>query len=119
MQFEAARGKSLAGPHRDDLTFLINGRDAKYFASDGQQRTLVFAFRLAEYQFIKEAVSDEPVILLDDVFYELDSQRKEAVLEFFRPMPQVFIVSLEGDWVNRMFPGAKIFRIKGGALENG
>jgi len=113
---EIARGASLVGPHKDDLIFLINGRDAKYYASDGQQRTLVFSFKLAEYRYMQEAVKDDPVILLDDVFYELDAERKAAVLEFFRPMPQLFIVSLEDEWVKKVFPDAKSFRISGGAL---
>ena len=115
---EIARGTSLAGPHKDDLIFRINGRDAKYFASDGQQRTLVFSFKLAEYRYMQDAVKDDPVILLDDVFYELDAERKAAVLEFFRPMPQLFIVSLEEAWVKKVFPDARSFRINGGALQD-
>jgi len=115
---EIARGTTLIGPHKDDMLFKINGREAKYYASDGQQRTLVFSFKLAEYRYMQDAVKDDPVILLDDVFYELDADRKAAVLEFFRPMPQLFIVSLEADWVKKVFPDAASFRISGGALQD-
>jgi DNA replication and repair protein RecF len=115
---EIARRTTLAGPHRDDVLFLIEGRDAKYYASDGQQRSMVFALRLSEYEYIKEETKDEPLILIDDVFYELDRERKEEVLSFFDRVPQLFIVSLDDDFVKKRFPEAKQIRIKDGALEN-
>ncbi|MEI7904003.1 MAG: DNA replication and repair protein RecF [Candidatus Firestonebacteria bacterium] len=117
---EISRRTSLVGPHRDDLLFLINGREGKYFSSDGQQRSMVFSLRLAEYEYIKRETSDEPLILIDDVFYELDAERKDGVLSFFKEMPQIFIVSLADDFaLGNRFAKAKHIRIKDGMLENG
>ena len=117
---EIFRKTSLVGPHRDDLLFLINGKDSKYFASDGQQRSIVFSLRLAEYEYIKKETKDEPLILLDDVFYELDAERKGGVISFFRDMPQIFIVSLDDDFAfGNSFKKAKLIRIRDGMLENG
>lgn len=79
-QEEIRRGQCLAGPHRDDISFFINGIDAKKFASQGQQRTIVLALKLAELEIIKEKNSDTPVLLLDDVLAELDEVRQNYLL---------------------------------------
>ena len=78
---EITRGISLIGPHRDDLEILISGKEARAYASQGQARTFGLSLRLAEAQYLSKHRADEPVLLLDDVFSELDSHRRNQVLE--------------------------------------
>ena len=79
---DLAYGMTTVGPHRDDFTVYLNGRPAKAFASQGQQRTLVLALKLAEGD-ISTAVfdGDAPVYLFDDVLSELDSYRRDCLLD--------------------------------------
>lgn len=87
---ELERGITLIGPHRDDVTFLINGMDARIYGSQGQQRTTALSLKLAELEFIKSEVGEYPVLLLDDVFSELDSERQHYLLETIKNV-QTFI----------------------------
>lgn len=68
------------GPHRDDLKFLINGFDVKNFASQGQQRTVALSLKLAELEIFKEVLGEYPILLLDDVFSELDDNRQNKLI---------------------------------------
>ncbi|MBU2595713.1 DNA replication/repair protein RecF, partial [Patescibacteria group bacterium] len=73
--FELKYGSTMYGPHRDDLRFHCGGRDAASFCSRGEIRSIVVALKLAEADFIKKETEDSPVILLDDIFSELDEER--------------------------------------------
>ena len=77
---ELRRGVCLVGPHRDDLTLRINAMPARTHASQGEQRSMSLALRLAAHRLVTEALDDVPVLLLDDVFSELDPARTEALL---------------------------------------
>jgi DNA replication and repair protein RecF len=77
------------GPHRDDLEFLLTGRPAKNFASEGQQRCLVIALRLAQASYFKTRSGIEPVLLCDDVLGELDPERRRKFWESLDGEPQV------------------------------
>lgn len=68
------------GPHRDDLKFSINGFDVKNFASQGQQRTVALSLKLAELEIFKEVLGEYPILLLDDVFSELDDNRQNKLI---------------------------------------
>lgn len=85
------RGSTSLGPHRDDLTFLIDGRSAALYASQGQQRTAVLALKLAELGYLQRATGECPVLLLDDVFSELDEVRKEALVKVISGEVQSFV----------------------------
>lgn len=87
-------GNSLYGPHRDELLISINGKAARNFASQGQQRSIVLALKLAEGEVIKELFGEYPVFLFDDVLSELDSKRREYVICGMRDK-QVIITSCE------------------------
>lgn len=76
---ERARRMTLVGPHRDDIRFEIDGRDARAFASQGQQRSAALAWKLAELDAIEELSGKTPVLLLDDVMSELDESRRHAL----------------------------------------
>lgn len=65
------------GPHRDDIEIIINGKNARAFASQGQQRSAVLSLKLAEASVLRERMGEEPVILLDDVLSELDAKRQD------------------------------------------
>ena len=77
---ECELGFTLVGPHRDDLTLLINGLDCKYFCSQGQQRTISLSLKLAIMEIIQNDTGEYPVLLLDDVMSELDNNRKKLLL---------------------------------------
>jgi DNA replication and repair protein RecF len=77
---ERRRGLTLVGPHRDDLALLVKGRDARRFASEGQQRTAALSLRVAQYRLLaEERRGDPPLLLLDDVGSELDPSRRERL----------------------------------------
>ncbi|MFN8577657.1 MAG: DNA replication/repair protein RecF [Candidatus Sericytochromatia bacterium] len=90
---EVARGQSLYGPHRDDIEFSINGHEAKLYASQGQQRTLVLSLKLSEIMYIKEMTGEIPILLLDDVMAELDHTRQKHLLELVGLDTQTFITT--------------------------
>jgi DNA replication and repair protein RecF len=77
---ELDRGITLAGPHRDDCRLELQGLDARTHASQGEQRTLALALRLAGHRLIAGVVGSDPVLLLDDVFSELDPKRASALV---------------------------------------
>ena len=68
--------------HRDELDIYLNGNEVKNFGSQGQQRTVALSMKLAELEIIKNRVGEYPILLLDDVFSELDSQRRQRLLKF-------------------------------------
>ncbi len=74
-------GYTSIGPHRDDVKFELNGKDAKVFASQGQQRSIVLALKIAEMQVFEQELGEKPVLVLDDVFSELDSARQKKMYE--------------------------------------
>ena len=78
------RQQTCAGPHRDDVTFLIDGRDARAFGSQGQQRSVALALKMAEVELADEILGSRPLLLLDDVMSELDEARREAVMSYVR-----------------------------------
>jgi DNA replication and repair protein RecF len=82
---EIDRGLTLVGPHRDELQLMIDGLDARHQASQGEQRTLALALRLAGHMVVRELAGAAPVLLLDDVFSELDAQRAAALVENLPP----------------------------------
>jgi DNA replication and repair protein RecF len=91
---EIARGVTVAGPHRDDLEFVLGGLAAAAHASQGQQRTAILAFKLAEVEVLS-AGADPPLLLLDDVMSELDAPRRQHLVELVENSPQALITSAE------------------------
>lgn len=90
---ERARGISLVGPHRDDIVFTIDGRNARSTASQGQQRTITLAWKLAEVEVVREVLRRAPVLLLDDVMSELDEVRRGALTDLVQQDIQTFITT--------------------------
>jgi DNA replication and repair protein RecF len=92
---EAWNGSTLVGPHRDDLTFGLDGRDLATFSSRGQQRTAILAFKLAELDLLTALDGRPPLLLLDDVFSELDPARREHLVRRIAELPQVLITTTD------------------------
>jgi len=90
---EIARGTTLFGPHRDDVFFKINGRGARTFSSQGQQRTIALAWKLAEVSVVKEISGQAPLLLLDDVMSELDENRRHSLAVFVGEAAQTLITT--------------------------
>lgn len=92
---EIRKGQCLIGPHRDDVLFFINENDAKRYASQGQQRTVVLALKLSELDIIQEKINEMPVLLLDDVLAELDNLRQNYLLDTIKEGVQTIITSVD------------------------
>jgi len=92
-QDEYQRRVTLVGPHRDDVTFSIEGANARAFASQGQQRTIALAWKLAEVSVVRTVLSRTPVLLLDDVMSELDEDRRAALTGLIQQDIQTFVTT--------------------------
>lgn len=107
-------GSTSCGPHKDDLEILINEKTAKYFGSQGQQRSAVLAFKLSEAMILEEFSGEPPVILLDDVMSELDDFRKKYLLKSLGDR-QVFITSCDKSDLKDLEIG-KFFKVENGKI---
>ncbi len=90
---EVWNGTTLVGPHRDDVAFEMGGRDLATFASRGQQRTAILAFKLAELDLLTDLDGRPPLLLLDDVFSELDPERRSHLVRRIASLPQTFVTT--------------------------
>lgn len=105
-------GYTTFGPHRDDIDIYLNDVEVKNFGSQGQQRTAALSLKLAELEIIKERTGEYPVLILDDVFSELDAERRQRLLKFTSRC-QTFITTTD-----ESFCEGKIIKIQNGKLEN-
>jgi len=92
---EINRGYTVIGPHRDDLILKVNEKELRKYGSQGQQRTAALALKLAELEFMKSETGEYPVLLLDDVFSELDSSRRGTLLEVIADNIQTIITATD------------------------
>ncbi len=106
-------GYTSIGPHRDELDIYINGVEVKNYGSQGQQRTVALSLKLAELEIIKERTGEYPILLLDDVFSELDCARRERLLKFTL-RTQTFITCTDFDFNMKE---AQIFKINDGKVK--
>jgi DNA replication and repair protein RecF len=117
---EVQVGASIVGPHRDDLTFQVDGRDVGAFGSRGQQRTVALALKVAEGAFIRESTGEWPILLLDDVMSELDEVRRGQVLGSVQPGQQVIMTATELGGIDPAFLArARVLRVQAGAIQGG
>jgi DNA replication and repair protein RecF len=92
---ERERATTIVGPHRDDLVLLLDGREARRFASQGQQRSIALAWRIGEMKTIADVSGAEPILLLDDVMSELDERRREALQECVKDALQTLLTTTD------------------------
>ncbi len=105
-----------AGPHRDDLCFLIDGVDIRKYGSQGQQRTTALSLKLAEIEIVKRNVKDTPVLLLDDVLSELDSSRQRYLLESIHDIQTMITCTGIEDFVGNQFKIDRLFEVIEGTV---
>jgi len=101
-ELDVLRGFTAYGPHRDDISVLIDGKPLQETASRGETRTLVLALKILELQLLEEARGIKPILLLDDVFSELDASRRQALTKYVEPY-QTFITTTDADVINEYF----------------
>jgi len=92
---ERRRGTSLVGPHRDELQLSLNGTSVQRYASQGQHKTLLVSLKVAEFYYLRERRNEDPILLLDDLFSELDAQRSRRILAVVGTMGQAIITTTE------------------------
>ena len=114
---EQYQGKTVVGTHRDEIEFAIDRTPARYYGSQGQQRTLVLALKLAELKLIEEVIGESPLLLLDDVLAELDPKRQKQLLEVIGDRFQTIITtthidSFNQDWIR----DSQILKVKAGTI---
>lgn len=109
---------TLSGPHRDDISFIVNGIDIRKFGSQGQQRTAALSLKLSELELVKRISRDEPILLLDDVLSELDSGRQNHLLSAIQNIQTMITCTGLDDFVNNRFHIDKIFRVIDGTAQN-
>jgi DNA replication and repair protein RecF len=115
---EQSHGTTLVGPHRDEVEFTINQTPARSYGSQGQQRTLVLALKLAELKLIEEVVGEPPLLLLDDVLAELDLSRQNQLLDAIQDRFQTLITTthlgaFDSQWLN----SSQILSVKAGEIQ--
>jgi len=112
------RGATSIGPHRDDLRVMLDGREARAYGSQGQQRTAVVSLKLAEAALVAGRTGERPVLLLDDVLSELDGERRAALLRQVAGAGQVIITSVEaGPFPPNLISSARVWSVVGGEIE--
>ena len=108
--------QTVVGPHRDDLNIKINRLEAADFASEGQQRGIVLSLKLAQARHLETIQHRSPILLLDDIFGELDPIRRNRLLALLPPQSQTIITTTFLDWADRT-PSDTVYHLVGGRLE--
>jgi DNA replication and repair protein RecF len=111
-------GTTTAGPHRDDLTFCLDGRPLKAFGSQGQQKSFILALKMAEMENLQSIFNEPPLLLLDDMSSELDSQRNNNLMDFLTIRDiQVFITTTQpSSAITAAKAHCSVFRVENGNL---
>lgn len=104
------------GPHRDDIIFSINGIDIRKYGSQGQQRTTALSLKLAEIELVKQSTGDTPILLLDDVLSELDSNRQNYLLNSIHDVQTIITCTGLDEFINNRFDVNRIFKVTNGKV---
>jgi DNA replication and repair protein RecF len=116
MEEEIRRGISLIGPHRDDFSIEIDGKNLRHIGSQGQQRTAAISLRLAEIEYMKSILKEYPILLIDDIFSELDDKRKAYFMELLTHDTQMFLTGTRREEFPKIINQAKVFNILEGKI---
>ena len=108
--------QTSVGPHRDDISFKIDGIDIRKFGSQGQKRCSALSLKLSEIDIVSNIIKDKPVLLLDDVLSELDSNRQKFLLESISDIQTIITCTGLDDFVNNRFDVNKVFNIVDGTV---
>ena len=114
---EILMGMTLYGPHRDDFTFIIEENDIKIYGSQGQQKIAFIALKFAEIPIFEEKTGTKPVILLDDIFSELDKKKKNRLMKYINDDYQIIITSNDTKDIGKeILMNSKIIKVKDGKI---
>lgn len=108
--------QTTVGPHRDDFSFIVNGIDIRKYGSQGQQRTAALSLKLSEIELVKKISKDTPVLLLDDVLSELDSNRQNYLLNSIGEIQTIITCTGLDEFINNRFEINKIFKVTNGVV---
>ena len=108
--------QTTTGPHRDDFSFIVRDIDIRKFGSQGQQRTAALSLKLSEIELVKKMTKDNPVLLLDDVLSELDSNRQNYLLSTIGGIQTIITCTGLDEFVNNRFEIDKVFHIENGQI---
>ena len=115
-QMDIKNSVTMTGPHRDDFGIFINDNDVRVYGSQGQQRTAALSLKLAEIELVKKIINDNPILLLDDVMSELDSKRRDALLEQIKDIQTIITCTGYDDFIRQRVEVDKIYKISEGRL---
>ncbi|ADO76165.1 DNA replication/repair protein RecF [Halanaerobium praevalens] len=115
---EISRGYTVIGPHRDDIILRVNEMNLRKYGSQGQQRTAALALKLAELEFMKSETGEYPVLLLDDVFSELDGLRRKALINIIADKIQTIITATDGENLSGLKNNSyNVYQVKKGRIK--
>ncbi len=109
--------QTSVGPHRDDFSFMTGNIDIRKFGSQGQQRTAALSLKLSEIEIVKKITKDTPVLLLDDVLSELDSNRQNYLLNSIGNIQTIITCTGLDEFVNNRFEINKVFKVVEGTIQ--
>lgn len=112
---EFERGSTLFGPQRDDLLLLLDGKECKYFASQGQHKLLLLALKFSMWKYMYDILQEKPIFLIDDIFSELDTDRLSLISKFLPSLGQTFITATDREDFQSKIQ-AEFFEIKNGSV---
>jgi DNA replication and repair protein RecF len=114
---ELSKGSSLVGPQKHQISFEFSGQDSRFFCSQGQQRGLILAFKLAQISHHVTTRGESPILLLDDVLSELDEERRKSFVKIISELnSQVMITTTDYDSEFQKVFGGRVHRVSGGQL---
>lgn len=114
---EIRKGTTTSGPHRDDIEFKLDGKNAHVYASQGQQRSIALSLKLAEIQLVHQLTDEYPILLLDDVMSELDHSRQSALLNYIHGKTQTFITTTDLEGISwEMIKKPRVYHIQSGKI---
>ena len=116
MERDLRQKTTTTGPHRDDLSFVVNGIDIRRFGSQGQQRTAALSLKLSEIELVKRVIHDTPVLLLDDVLSELDNSRQNYLLNSIQNVQTLITCTGLDELIDHRFSINKVYRVTDGKV---
>ena len=114
---EKLYGMTLIGPHRDDFSFLLDGKDLSVYGSQGQIRAAILSMKLSEVNIFKDKTGDYPILLLDDIFSELDINKRNKLVKYILDDVQTIITTTDIEMIDdNLVKKARVFRVDNGKI---